>query len=129
MIDHFNLPVSNLDSSLVFYEAVLGELGYSVLCTDADAIGFGSESWEFGLVQEKTPLPPIHLAFRANSSIAVQAFYRVALGHGARCNGVPGRRPHYGPAYYSAFVFDPDGHNLEAVYRGESTLTSDQTAP
>jgi catechol 2,3-dioxygenase-like lactoylglutathione lyase family enzyme len=34
---------------------------------------------------------------------------------GGRDNGAPGLRPKYHPSYYGAFVFDPDGHNIEAV--------------
>jgi hypothetical protein len=36
---------------------------------------------------------------------------------GGRDNGPPGERP-YGGYYYAAFVLDPDGHNIEAVYHG-----------
>ncbi len=117
MIDHFNLPVSDLKKSREFYETVLRELEYFVLALDADAIGFGNDSWEFGLVPEKSPIPRMHVAFKARSDVAVQAFYLAAIEAGGRCNGEPGLRPQYGPAYYSAFVYDPDGHNIEAVCR------------
>jgi len=117
VIDHFNLPVSNIELSRVFYEAVLTELGHSVLMLDEDAIGFGNESWAFGLVQEKAPVSQIHLAFRAKSHESVQSFYKTALGKGAQCNGPPGLRPQYGTDYFSAFVIDRDGHNVEAVCR------------
>jgi catechol 2,3-dioxygenase-like lactoylglutathione lyase family enzyme len=57
----------------------------------------------------------MHIAFRAESRAAVDAFYKAAMAAGGRDNGPPGLRPHYQPTYYAAFVFDPDGHNIEAV--------------
>jgi hypothetical protein len=41
----------------------------------------------------------------------------VALAAGGQDNGAPGERP-YHPGYYAAFVLDPDGNNIEAVYHG-----------
>jgi catechol 2,3-dioxygenase-like lactoylglutathione lyase family enzyme len=58
--------------------------------------------------------PPVHLAFRAPDRAAVDAFYNAALAAGGRDNGPPGLREHY-HANYAAFVFDPDGNNIEAV--------------
>lgn len=116
MIDHVNLPVSDLDASFRFYETVLNQLGHAFLLRDGDAIGFGNDAWRFGIVQESAPIP-MHIAFTAQSADAVRAFHRAALSAGAQDNGAPGYREHYGPAYYAAFVLDPDGHNIEAVCR------------
>jgi catechol 2,3-dioxygenase-like lactoylglutathione lyase family enzyme len=58
----------------------------------------------------------VHLAFPAPDRATVDEFHRVALAAGYRDNGAPGERPHYHPGYYGAFVIDPDGHNVEAVY-------------
>ena len=58
---------------------------------------------------------PIHLASTAESRAQVDEFHRAALAAGGRDNGPPGPRPNYGQDYYAAFVFDPDGHNVEAV--------------
>ncbi len=117
MIDHFNLPVSDLSASRMFYKTILYELGFSILVEEGDAIGFGTDCWAFGIVQEDADVARIHLAFTADSHQSVQAFYRSAIGAGARDNGEPGYRPQYGSSYYSAFVLDPDGHNVEAVCR------------
>ena len=59
-----------------------------------------------------------HLAFQAQSREVVNAFYKAALENGGKDNGAPGERA-YHPGYYAAFVFDPDGNNIEAVYHGE----------
>jgi predicted lactoylglutathione lyase len=60
-------------------------------------------------------VPPIHIAFRAESREEVDAFYKAALAAGGNDNGAPGPRPQYHANYYGAFVLDPDGHNIEAV--------------
>jgi catechol 2,3-dioxygenase-like lactoylglutathione lyase family enzyme len=57
----------------------------------------------------------VHIAFRADTNEAVDAFHRAATGAGYTDHGAPGERPHYHPGYYGAFVLDPDGHNIEAV--------------
>jgi predicted lactoylglutathione lyase len=62
-------------------------------------------------------LSHVHLAFQAKDEATVQAFYRAALAAGGTDNGAPGERP-YHPGYYGAFVWDPDGNNIEAVYHG-----------
>jgi len=117
MIDHVNIPVSNLNTSELFYSEVLKTLGFSLLLRDSDAIGYGKHSWEFGIVRENAGFTLLHLAFKAISHDAVRAFYHTAIEMGARDNGAPGAREHYGPHYYSAFVYDLNGHNIEAVCR------------
>jgi predicted lactoylglutathione lyase len=46
----------------------------------------------------------------------VQKFYDAALAAGGTDNGAPGYRKEYTPGYYAAFVTDPDGHNIEALF-------------
>ena len=60
----------------------------------------------------------LHIALSAKSRADVDAFYAAAMAAGGRDNGAPGLRPHYHPNYYGAYVLDPDGHNVEAVYHG-----------
>lgn len=120
MIDHFNLPVLDLARSRRFFEQVLAPLEYRFLMQDGNAVGFGNETWGFGLVATPPPIPGIHVAFQARSRAMVDAFFDVALAAGAKANGSPGIRSQYDPNYYAAFVIDPDGHNVEAVYRGRT---------
>ena len=54
----------------------------------------------------------------------VDAFHKVALANGGKDNGPPGERE-YHPGYYGAFVLDPDGNNIEAVYHGEAKRSAD----
>ena len=80
------------------------------------AAGFGIEGKPFLWLSPKGRQTPCqHLAFGAPNRAAVNAFYQAALAAGATDNGAPGVRPHYHPNYYGAFVYDPEGQNIEAV--------------
>ena len=118
VIDHVNLPVSDLKRSKPFYDAVTAALGLELFAADDEAAGYGNGNWNFGIVQSDSPIPAMHLAFEASSRDAVDAFYRAAINAGGKDNGPPGVRPAYHDAYYAAFALDPDGHNIEAVFRG-----------
>ena len=123
MIDHTGLKVRDPAASRRFYEAALAPLGYRVLREVPVEVTGGRVILGYGVppkpdfwVAEGTPeQPPVHVAFRAESSAEVDAFYRAALAAGGRDNGPPGPRPHYHDRYYGAFVLDPDGHNVEVV--------------
>jgi len=116
MIDHTGVSVSSFARSKAFYERALTPLGYSLIMEFGTAAGFGQPPKPDFWIGEGTPnTPAVHIAFRASSRAAVDAFYKAAMAAGGRDNGPPGLRPHYHPNYYGAFVLDPDGHNVEAV--------------
>lgn len=99
----------------------MGVLGYkSVLQIEDVVIGYGTsvhDMFEIRQFDEKSLLSEhVHLAFNASCIEDVDAFYKSALASGGKCNGKPGFRPQYEDGYYAAFVIDPDGHNIEAVY-------------
>lgn len=127
MIDHLGITVSNFEKSRQFYVAALAPLGmalqaeYSTSETGpVDVAGFGTPSSpEFWFSAGKPTYPIVHVAFRAGSREMVDEFHQAAMAAGGTDNGAPGLRPHYGPTYYAAFVLDPDGHNIEAVFQGE----------
>ena len=80
------------------------------------AAGFGADGKpDFWIGGEGGLNKAVHVAITANDRAAVDAFYNAAIAAGARDNGAPGIRAHYHKYYYGAFVFDPDGHNIEAV--------------
>jgi catechol 2,3-dioxygenase-like lactoylglutathione lyase family enzyme len=121
MIDHIQFRVSSLDRSKAFYEQILRPLGYALfrehrLPSGGGAIGFGRGGKpDFWIVGNWPVGDPVHVAFSAASRALVRDFHAHALVCGARGNGAPGLRAHYHPAYYGAFILDPDGHNIEAV--------------
>ena len=122
MIDHVSVVVSDYVKSKAFYLQALAPIGHSQLTelratsTGHESAGFCHEDGsDFWIGQGDAIHPPIHIAFRASSRAAVDAFYKAAMAAGGRDNGAPGLRPHYHANYYSAFVLDPDGHNIEAV--------------
>lgn len=108
-----------------FYDAALAPLGYVRVWTDKTAIGYGTVSNDDKFAIKLRPVVTVpgdgfHVAFAASSREAVAAFYQAALAHGAQDNGAPGIHSEYGPNYYAAFVFDPDGYRIEAVLNQSS---------
>lgn len=126
LIDHIQLVVEDLNASKRFYTAVF----------DALDIPLGGEAddyfWADELFVSSKDSPAalgaatgrVHLAFQAKDRNAVERFYSAALAAGGKDNGGPGERP-YHPGYYAAFVTDPDGNNIEAVYHGPATKSAD----
>ena len=124
MLDHVGFAVSDAERSRRFYEQALAPLGISLIMsvtpeqTEAGgtAHGFGSDGKPYFWIgdHERTGQGS-HVAFAAETRSQVDAFYTAALAAGGLDNGPPGLRPHYHPNYYGAFVFDPDGINVEAV--------------
>jgi catechol 2,3-dioxygenase-like lactoylglutathione lyase family enzyme len=116
MIDHLGVTVSDFARGKAFYAGALAPLGYTLVMAWEDGAGFGIAPKPDFWIAEGTPnVPPVHVAFRAESRAQVDAFHVAALAAGGRDNGAPGLRPHYHANYYGAFVLDPDGHNIEAV--------------
>lgn len=114
LIDHVHLRVKDLAASKRFYRTVLEALG------KADTIHEGPEFFsadELWIDTADSAVSHVHLAFQASGPEQVKRFYAAALEAGGRDNGAPGER-HYHPGYYAAFVLDPDGHNIEAVFHG-----------
>lgn len=121
MIDHVSIAVSNLERAARFYEPLLATLGMTKLREWPDAaIGYGKTYPEFWInkraatdvVAEDSG---VHVALRAPSIEAVDAFHAAALAGGGASDGRPGIRPEYNEKYYAAFVRDPDGNRVEAV--------------
>lgn len=127
MLHHVSLGAKNIERAVEFYDAVLATLGFQRVWSDlrpgetGQAVGYGlkgsGDQLAIKQVQESVPnVPGFHLAFAASSQNAVIGFYQAALQLGGECNGPPGLRPHYGPNYFAAFVLDPKGHRIEAVF-------------
>jgi catechol 2,3-dioxygenase-like lactoylglutathione lyase family enzyme len=125
-IDHITLVVSDYGRSRSFYEKALAPLGIKIILDFGKACGFGREQkpdfWigtgpaSFQKAEHLAAVTPTHVAFGARSRAEVDAFHEAALAAGAKDFGAPGLRPIYHPNYYGAFVLDPDGHDIEAVF-------------
>ena len=122
LIDHVQLVVRDLSAARRFYTGIFETLNIPIGGTADDF--FWADELFISTAQSKAAQGNLtgrhHLAFQAESRTMVEAFYNAALAHGGKDNGAPGERAHYHPGYYAAFVLDPDGNNIEAVYHGEA---------
>ena len=119
LIDHLHLRTADLAASRRFYRAALRALGRD-FTSESDGHFAADELW---VDRADGPASRVHLAFQAASREAVDAFHKAALAAGGRDNGGPGERG-YHPGYYGAFVLDPDGNNIEAVYHGAASRSA-----
>jgi catechol 2,3-dioxygenase-like lactoylglutathione lyase family enzyme len=124
-IDHLTLRVRDLAASRSFYEAALRPLDVTVQESDPSlpddpSVVFGPPGAEDFAISAGRSSGPLHIAFLAASREEVDAFHAAALAAGGTDNGAPGLRPHYHPGYYGAYVLDPDGNNVEAVFHDRS---------
>ncbi|MCK7593494.1 VOC family protein [Pseudomarimonas salicorniae] len=120
MFDHVKFGVTNYETSKAFYLSALEPLG---VCAGPEGPPhYGIEMYVPGqeaslcLFQCDEKPSRLHLAFAASTPQAVDAFYRAAIAAGGRDHGRPGYRDKYHAGYYAAYVLDPDGHNIEAVF-------------
>ncbi|MGV0740766.1 VOC family protein [Mycolicibacterium sp. XJ870] len=124
MIDHFGINCADFAKSKEFYDTVLGVLGYTRQLDYGVAIGYGKDGhpafWIADAAANGTAETnrEIHVAFHASGVEAVQAFYDAALKLGLESLHAPRVWPEYHPGYFGAFVRDPDGNNVEAVFHG-----------
>ena len=122
MLDHMTIKASDINKTRDFYSKVLPVLGYELKMDmafgdGAHGLGYAhngkTDTW---FVSDSSKSGPVHIAWSANSVEQVNQFYEAALEAGGKDNGAPGKREIYHPNYYGAFVIDPDGNNIEAVF-------------
>jgi catechol 2,3-dioxygenase-like lactoylglutathione lyase family enzyme len=121
VIDHIGINCADYPKSQVFYDTVLGVLGYSRQMDFGVAIGYGRDGKPDFWIAEGASMGPnreIHIAFQAAGEAAVRTFHDAAVGLGAESLHAPRLWPEYHPGYFGAFVRDPDGNNVEAVWHG-----------
>lgn len=115
LVDHVEVHADDYEASVRFYSTVLEPLGVPSWPEPYQ----GEQSMCFtrmNVVDRRPATTGLHLCFVARSRDEVDAFHRAGVGAGFRSNGRPGYRD-YGPGYYAAFLLDPDGNNVEALYR------------
>lgn len=116
IIDHFGIAVSDYEKSKQFYLQCLAPLGIELIMEVEGWAGLGRNGKpEFWFGPGDAAHTPMHFAFAAENREQVDLFYEAALAAGGKDNGAPGIRAIYHPDYYGAFVYAPDGHNVEAV--------------
>jgi catechol 2,3-dioxygenase-like lactoylglutathione lyase family enzyme len=114
-IDHLWIRVADVAAARRFYATIAPSLGLRLAHEQADRVHFAARNRSFGLVAGE-PTENLHLAFAAPDTATVDEFHRLAVAAGYRDNGAPGERPVYHAGYYGAYVLDPDGNNVEAVF-------------
>jgi catechol 2,3-dioxygenase-like lactoylglutathione lyase family enzyme len=129
LLDHVSISVSNLADCVKFYDAIMqaldcervyqteGSLGYGVRCCTGQEhhsclAVYASDNANYDDRR--------HWCFKANSREMVDRFYNGGIANGGVCDGAPGIRSNYHPNYYAAFLYDPAGNRVEAVFHGES---------
>ncbi len=122
-IDHVAIRVGDLDASTVFYWTIADAVGLTILWQTVDRAAFSVDETEASfIVAAGEPTQNVHVAFSGNDD-DVRRFHADATAAGYRSNGEPGERPRYhnGDYYYSAYVLDPDGNNIELVNHHRTT--------
>ena len=114
-VDHLWIRVADVAAAKAFYDTIAPHAGLIRGADTPERVGFrGPAGGSLSLVQG-TPTEHVHLAFPTHDNAVVERFHEAATSAGYASNGGPGERPRYHPGYYAAFVFDPDGNNIEVV--------------
>ncbi len=118
MLDHIGTYVDNIENAKVFYSAALAPLSYTLIAEypEWSVLGFGTDGKADFWVGQREANHNVHISFRAQDKAAVDAFHAAALAAGGTDNGAPGYRSEYSAGYYAAFILDPFGNNVEAVF-------------
>lgn len=126
LIDHIQLVVSDIDASRKFYRAIFEVLGIPIAGEAPDY--FWADELFISTADSSSAQGRLtgrhHLAFQARDIQTVDRFHEKGIAEGGKDNGAPGKRP-YHPGYYAAFLLDPDGNNIEAVYHGEAERSAE----
>jgi catechol 2,3-dioxygenase-like lactoylglutathione lyase family enzyme len=114
-IDHVVIRVNDVQESTAFYATIGPAAGLTIRQrgTDRAAFSVGSTGASLLLIIDE-PTQNLHMAFPGDDD-DVRRFHADAIAAGYRSNGEPGERPRYHDGYYSAYVLDPDGNNIEVV--------------
>ncbi len=117
LFDHVTLGVSDIARARAFYNRIMPTLGVPLLWETATMLTYGKDGQDFGLQRDSASARHgTHVAFTAPDRTSVDRFHAEALAAGGQDAGAPGLRPQYQGRYYAAFILDPDGNRIEAVF-------------
>ena len=129
LLDHVSISVGNLAKCTDFYDAIMQALECEKVYQTENSLGYGvrcqagEENHSCLAVYESEHTntdDKRHWCFKANSREMVDRFYKAGISNGGAGNGAPGIRSNYHPNYYAAFLYDPAGNRVEAVFHGET---------
>jgi catechol 2,3-dioxygenase-like lactoylglutathione lyase family enzyme len=124
LFDHLSVGVPSIEDGAGFYNGLLATIGVRNLVQTGGFAAYGSEAPAFLIMLPENgvaaaPGNGVHIAFKATSREAVDAFHNYAVKNNGACAGAPGPRPGYPKAgVYTTFVLDPYGNKLEAIFNG-----------
>lgn len=126
ILSHVSVGTNDYKKAKRFYTELLSSVGIRAIedLEQFKVVGFGKQFPEFWIGEpeegQATPGNGVHVSFLVDSNEEVDVFYKKAIELGAKDNGAPGPRKHYGPGYYGAFMIDPDGNKIEAMHWTEN---------
>lgn len=124
IFDHIVVNITDIEKSKRFYAGALAPLGIVLIKEEDGCIGFGNNGKpSFWICNHGIAQKPMHIAFTAPDRKSIDDFHSAGLLAGGKDNGEAKLREHYHPNYYGAYLLDPDGHNIEAVYRLPVTVS------
>lgn len=123
MFSHVMLGVNDLAASRKFYDAVLGTLGVGPGVANRNRFFYRNASGTFAITTPINGQPATHgngstLGFAAASPEQADAFHAAGVANGGTtCESPPGFRDASSGRLYLAYLRDPDGNKLCALYR------------
>jgi catechol 2,3-dioxygenase-like lactoylglutathione lyase family enzyme len=118
-LDHIWIGVSDLAAADAFYRTIARHVGLREGRRWDGGVQFRGAWATFSLVHDGRPTTKqLHIAFPAPDHSTVEDFHHAAITAGYRDHGGPGERARYHKGYFSSYVLDPDGTNVESVFHG-----------
>jgi catechol 2,3-dioxygenase-like lactoylglutathione lyase family enzyme len=123
MFSHVMVGTNDLEAAKDFYDGLLGTLGVRPGMVDRHRIFWRTKSGTFSVStpidgHPATPANGGTIGFNANSAEEVEAWHAAGIANGATtCENPPGVRDMNGMKLHLAYLRDPDGNKLCAMYR------------
>lgn len=125
MLLYTTVGANDFKRAVRFYDAIFAALGHDRLPGAAEGwAGWGKDydtGFSFWICPPYDGKPAqygngVMFSFRAASAAQVRAFHAAGLAHGGQDEGSPGTREPYEPEFYVAYLRDPEGNKLAAVF-------------